>query len=218
METIYLPLTLSSLRPHNRKYHQLSAVFLPKSHSNPTLVAILLLSNLQIFLNHYSKMVSWVASTGVNPLQLCWFLLVSFLEWFSSPLWRWHLSLCGLGKDACLKPNHPHSTAVRSVSFHSLSVMKSRLRDFSLVLCFQLYSLRGLCDSPLWMTENLCISLLHLSVLTCTFYSGKYLFVSKSNYFQEKLNPKLNCFWHIGSSFFKKWNLKNNHLCLFFHK
>lgn len=148
-KTIYLPLALFSLRPHSRKYHHLSVVFLPKSHSNRTLVAILLLLNLQIFLNHYSEMVSWVSSTGVDHLQSCWFLLVSFLEWFRFPLWRSHLSLCGLGQDACLKPNHPHSTAVRSVPFHCLSVRKSCLGDFSLVLCIQLFSLRGLCDSPL---------------------------------------------------------------------
>lgn len=41
--------------------------------------------------------------------------------------------------------------------------------------------------------QKSCVSLFTSSfyVLTCAFYSGKFLFVSNSNYFQERLNPNL---------------------------
>lgn len=75
MKTIYLPLTLFSLRAHSRKYHQLSVVLLPKSYSNPTLVATLLLLNLQIFLNHNQRWSLGLVLQGLiisSPANFYW--------------------------------------------------------------------------------------------------------------------------------------------------
>lgn len=103
------------------------------------------------------------------------------------------------------KPDYPDGMAILCTLSYSLQCNEIPcLLDFPWSFAFNCIpwgdSVTHRCE-----LQKTCASLFtkSFSVLTCTFYSGKFLFVSKSNYFLERLGPKLNWSWLVSSSFLK---------------